>query len=157
MKFSIFLVCPSRWLRTWWRVFIADFVYVNFLLGIVQRRIYDPINHVWLSVLLTIFAKNFLRRCLRSPKYSSVKTLWNEKTVKLFNPSPFKPNAPFLYLLKHQKTKGFLTFSSGIGMEHWTKLGYSRSFWAISSSCKTCLGEEKLLSNTRSTQKNIFL
>ena len=157
MKFiSIFLVCPSSWLRTWWRVFIADFVYVNFLLGILQRRIYDPINHVWWSVCWLFFPKISFVGVGEGPKYSSVKTLWNEKTVKLFNPSPFKPNAPFLYLLKHQKTKGFLTFSSGIRMEHWTKLGYSRSFWAISSSCKTCLGEEKLLSNTRSTQKNIF-
>ena len=36
---------------------------------------------------------------------------------------PFQPNVPYLISWKRQKALGFLTFSGGIEMEHWTKLG----------------------------------
>ena len=37
--------------------------------------------------------------------------------------NPFHVNAPFLYPLKRQKTKGFLIFSGGIKMGHWREKG----------------------------------
>ena len=39
---------------------------------------------------------------------------------EIFN--QFKPNVPFLYPHKSQKTFGFMTFSGGIEMEHWPKM-----------------------------------
>ena len=39
------------------------------------------------------------------------------------NINSFKCTVPFLYPLKNQKTKGFLTCSGGIKMEHWVKMG----------------------------------
>ena len=36
---------------------------------------------------------------------------------------PFWPNGPSLYPLKTSKNFGFLTFSGGIEIEHWGKMG----------------------------------
>ena len=46
------------------------------------------------------------------------KNLWPELTENAIN--PLNPNVPFLYPLK---TSGFLTFSGGMQMEHWAKMG----------------------------------
>ena len=35
----------------------------------------------------------------------------------------FEPNVPFLDSLKTSETFGFLTFSRGIEMAHWAKMG----------------------------------
>ena len=36
--------------------------------------------------------------------------------------NPFYVNVPFLYPLKRQQTRGFLTFTGGIEMEHWGEM-----------------------------------
>ena len=36
--------------------------------------------------------------------------------------SLFQANAPFLYLLKPKKTRGFPVFSGGIETEHWLEI-----------------------------------
>ena len=39
------------------------------------------------------------------------------------NLTKFRPMSPFYTPLKHQKTFGFLVFSGGIKLEHWSEMG----------------------------------
>ena len=54
---------------------------------------------------------------------STIRNSFKENSFKETPVNPFNPNVSFLYLLKCQKTKGFLAFSRGIEMKYWTKMG----------------------------------
>ena len=63
----------------------------------------------------------------KNAKMDSGKSTWKQKKPILTH---FSPVSHFYTKWKRQKTKGFLTFSGGIEMWHWTKMG-----WYIFSIC----------------------